>query len=193
MLFPNARYDDQVDFTAQALAWAKQRPAAHAMFECWRRLAEEGGGIAFRQRHETSEPTSTPSLRGALATKQSRGDGTCGARGPQTQCCGPWINSIARSQRRDWRRFVRQDRPEADRSRKVRIEVAPLRVHCLDQGHLLDARAALELLFARDRIIHAFIGLVEHQQLAPIAARETFPKALAVLADALRQVDVTPV
>ena len=102
-----------------------------------------------------------PSLRGALATKQSRGGGTCGARGPQTQCCGPWIDSIARSQRRDWRRFVRQDRPEADRSCKVRIEVAPLRVHCLDQGHLLGARAALELLLARDRFIHAFTGLVE--------------------------------
>jgi hypothetical protein len=44
MLFPNARYDDQVDSTAQALAWAKQRPAAHAMFECRRRLAEEAEG-----------------------------------------------------------------------------------------------------------------------------------------------------
>ena len=43
MLFPNARYDDQVDSTAQALAWAKQRPAAHAMLEVWRRLAEEAG------------------------------------------------------------------------------------------------------------------------------------------------------
>jgi phage terminase large subunit-like protein len=44
MLFPNARYDD--DSTAQALAWAKQRPAGHAMIESWRRLAEEGGGVA---------------------------------------------------------------------------------------------------------------------------------------------------
>jgi phage terminase large subunit-like protein len=41
MLFPNARYDDQVDSTAQALAWAKQRPTVHAMLGCWRRLAEE--------------------------------------------------------------------------------------------------------------------------------------------------------
>src|ERR1700719_2886005 len=44
MLFPKARYDDQVDSTAQALAWAKQRPPAHAMLEAWRRLAEEAGG-----------------------------------------------------------------------------------------------------------------------------------------------------
>jgi predicted phage terminase large subunit-like protein len=44
MLFPNARYDDQVDSTAQALAWAKQRPAGHGMIESWRRLAEEARG-----------------------------------------------------------------------------------------------------------------------------------------------------
>jgi predicted phage terminase large subunit-like protein len=43
MLFPNGRYDDQVDSTAQALAWAKQRPAGHAMIEAWRRMAEEAG------------------------------------------------------------------------------------------------------------------------------------------------------
>jgi predicted phage terminase large subunit-like protein len=43
-LFPNARYDDQVDSTAQALAWAKQRPAGHGIIESWRRLAEEAGG-----------------------------------------------------------------------------------------------------------------------------------------------------
>jgi hypothetical protein len=44
MLFPNARYDDQVDSTAQALAWAKQRPAGGGMFESWRRLAEVAEG-----------------------------------------------------------------------------------------------------------------------------------------------------
>jgi hypothetical protein len=46
MLFPDARYDDQVDSTAQAVAWAKQRPAAHAMLECYRRLSGRGGGRA---------------------------------------------------------------------------------------------------------------------------------------------------
>ena len=44
MLFPNARYDDQVNSTAQALAWAKQRPPGHAMIECYRRMAEEAEG-----------------------------------------------------------------------------------------------------------------------------------------------------
>jgi predicted phage terminase large subunit-like protein len=40
VLFPNARHDDQVDSTAQALAWAKRRPAGQGMLESWRRLAE---------------------------------------------------------------------------------------------------------------------------------------------------------
>jgi hypothetical protein len=44
MLFPNACYDDQVDSTAQALAWAKQRPPANGMLECYGRLAEEAEG-----------------------------------------------------------------------------------------------------------------------------------------------------
>ncbi len=44
MLFPNARFDGQVDSTAQALAWAKQRLVTYAMLKCWRRLAEEAEG-----------------------------------------------------------------------------------------------------------------------------------------------------
>ncbi len=40
--FPRGRHDDQVDSTAQALAWAKQRPASLGMLDYWRRLAEEG-------------------------------------------------------------------------------------------------------------------------------------------------------
>jgi len=41
--FPRGRHDDQVDSTAQALAWAKQRPAAaQGWIEYWRRLGEEG-------------------------------------------------------------------------------------------------------------------------------------------------------
>jgi hypothetical protein len=39
---PAGRHDDQVDSTAQALAWAKQRPAGAGMLDYWRRLAEEG-------------------------------------------------------------------------------------------------------------------------------------------------------
>ena len=43
-LFPAGRRDDQVDSTAQALAWIKRRPRAHGMAEHWRRMAEEGAG-----------------------------------------------------------------------------------------------------------------------------------------------------
>ncbi len=42
LAFPAGRHDDQVDSTAQALAWAKQRPAGAGMLDYWRRLAEEG-------------------------------------------------------------------------------------------------------------------------------------------------------
>jgi predicted phage terminase large subunit-like protein len=39
-LFPNGRYDDQVDSTSQALAWAKQRPAGWAIREILREQYE---------------------------------------------------------------------------------------------------------------------------------------------------------
>ena len=50
-LFPAGRHDDQVDSTAQALAWMKSRPRAHGMVEHWRRMAEEseGGGFWWRR------------------------------------------------------------------------------------------------------------------------------------------------
>ncbi len=39
--FPRGRHDDQVDSTAQALAWSKLRPAEPGMIGYWRELAEE--------------------------------------------------------------------------------------------------------------------------------------------------------
>ena len=39
-MFPAARYDDQVDSTAQALAWSKQRPPGWAIAEYYRREVE---------------------------------------------------------------------------------------------------------------------------------------------------------
>jgi predicted phage terminase large subunit-like protein len=44
MAFPNGRHDDQVDSTAQALAWAKRGAAGAGMLDLWRRLAEEAEG-----------------------------------------------------------------------------------------------------------------------------------------------------
>ena len=40
-LFPAGRYDDQVDSTAQALAWTKIRPPGWGILEYYRELAEE--------------------------------------------------------------------------------------------------------------------------------------------------------
>ncbi len=41
-LFPAGRHDDQVDSTAQALAWIKSRPRAAGMLAHYRTMAEEG-------------------------------------------------------------------------------------------------------------------------------------------------------
>ena len=42
MLFPNGRYDDQVDSTARALVCAKPRPTGRGMLDFYRRF----GGAA---------------------------------------------------------------------------------------------------------------------------------------------------
>jgi hypothetical protein len=44
LMFPNGRFDDQVDSTAQALAWTKQRPPGWGIFEYYRLLAEKARG-----------------------------------------------------------------------------------------------------------------------------------------------------
>ena len=49
-MFPAGRYDDQVDSTAQALAWTKIRPPGWGIFEYMRREAE-------RLRSPQPEPT----------------------------------------------------------------------------------------------------------------------------------------
>ena len=46
ILFPAGRYDDQVDSTAQALAWTKIRPPGWGMFEYYRDLAAQANGTA---------------------------------------------------------------------------------------------------------------------------------------------------
>jgi predicted phage terminase large subunit-like protein len=44
--FPRSKYDDQVDSTSQALAWAKQRPAGWGVCEHMRRMVEKENGRA---------------------------------------------------------------------------------------------------------------------------------------------------
>ncbi|SDB74991.1 phage terminase large subunit [Belnapia rosea] len=41
LIFPNGRHDDQVDSTAQALDWFKQRPTEPAMLTYYRRMSEQ--------------------------------------------------------------------------------------------------------------------------------------------------------
>ena len=43
-VFPNGRYDDQVDSTAQALAWTKLRPPSWGIFEYYRLEHERAMG-----------------------------------------------------------------------------------------------------------------------------------------------------
>jgi hypothetical protein len=40
-MFPNGKYDDQIDSTSQALAWTKQRPKGWGIFEFYRQAAQE--------------------------------------------------------------------------------------------------------------------------------------------------------
>ncbi len=42
-MFPKGRYDDQVDSTAQAIAWVKRRPPGWGMLEYYRRLSRAAG------------------------------------------------------------------------------------------------------------------------------------------------------
>jgi predicted phage terminase large subunit-like protein len=44
-VFPNGRYDDQVDSTSQALAWSKQRPPGWGILEYYRLEAERATGL----------------------------------------------------------------------------------------------------------------------------------------------------
>ena len=46
-LFPAGRHDDQVDSTAQALAWMKRRPREPGWLTHWRREAEEGAAFGW--------------------------------------------------------------------------------------------------------------------------------------------------
>jgi predicted phage terminase large subunit-like protein len=41
LVFPNGRYDDQVDSTAQALDWFRQRPTEPALLTYYRLVSEE--------------------------------------------------------------------------------------------------------------------------------------------------------
>jgi len=55
-VFPNGRYDDQVDSTSQALAWTKQRPPGWGLLEYYRQQAD----IATGRVEPTARPLKAP-------------------------------------------------------------------------------------------------------------------------------------
>ena len=56
-MFPNGKYDDQVDSTSQALAWTKQRPPGWGWVEFYRRQAERIGKSTPSTRVRLKPPT----------------------------------------------------------------------------------------------------------------------------------------
>ena len=55
-VFPNGRYDDQVDSTSQALAWTKHRPRGWGLLEYTRQLADIATGRVEPPRVQLKAP-----------------------------------------------------------------------------------------------------------------------------------------
>jgi predicted phage terminase large subunit-like protein len=55
-VFPNGRYDDQVDSTSQALAWTKHRPPGWGILEYYRQLADIATGRVEPPRVQLKAP-----------------------------------------------------------------------------------------------------------------------------------------
>jgi hypothetical protein len=55
-VFPNGRYDDQVDSTSQALAWTKHRPSGWGLLEYTRQLADIATGRVEPPRVQLKAP-----------------------------------------------------------------------------------------------------------------------------------------
>ena len=68
------------------------------------------------------------------------------------------------------------------------IQVVPFRVHRLDQRDLPGARPALDLLLARDGVVHALVVLIEHEPLAAVTRGESRDQPFAMLVDAAAEV-----
>jgi predicted phage terminase large subunit-like protein len=63
-MFPAGRPDDQVDSTAQSLAWAKIRPPGWGFLEYMRREAEEANGIRPKLMVRLLAPEGTSHVQG---------------------------------------------------------------------------------------------------------------------------------
>jgi len=62
----------------------------------------------------------------------------------------------------------------------------------LDQGHILRARTALDLVLAGDGFVLAVAEFLEDQPVAKVAAGETLHETVAPFAGACARLDVTP-
>ncbi len=65
IMFPAGRHDDQVDSTAQALAWTKIRPPSSGFLEYMRREAEEANGIRPKPMVRLHAPEGTSHVQGS--------------------------------------------------------------------------------------------------------------------------------
>ena len=65
-MFPNGRYDDQVNSTAQALAWTKIRPVGWGWLEFYRELAERAKG-AVPERLVSNAPRAVSRVEASAA------------------------------------------------------------------------------------------------------------------------------
>jgi hypothetical protein len=75
-VFPAGRYDDQVDSTAQALAWTKIRPPGWGIFEFYRELAERANGTAPKCRISLKAPSGVSNVSGLSGQQYVVHDGT---------------------------------------------------------------------------------------------------------------------
>ncbi|MFZ2109014.1 MAG: phage terminase large subunit [Roseiarcus sp.] len=87
MLFPNARYDDQVDSTAQTLAWAKQEPGRARNVRMLAAAGGRGRGMALATKQVSRLPPRH--CEEPLRRSNPGAAATCGARGPQTAVLWP--------------------------------------------------------------------------------------------------------
>ena len=75
ILFPAGRYDDQVDSTAQALAWTKIRPPGWGLFEYYRDQVAQAKGTVPECLVSLKSPPGVTHVQGLFGRQYM----TCGA------------------------------------------------------------------------------------------------------------------
>ena len=73
-------------------------------------------------------------------------------------------------------------------SRERLVEVLLIWIEAVDQSELSRSAAALDLLFSRDRFVHALVRFVLDEALAGVSLGESFDGALPMFERAARQI-----